>query len=313
MVSIASNSLVIHVVRVNPHMHSTTNYFIVNMSAADLLATVFTSSNAMKTLQSGFRWSSGVIGVVSCKGNLFLMTTCLMCSIFSLVAITFDRFMAVIRPITYKYCSWWAKYIIPAVWIASLAISFPLAFLKMQVGDDFLANNKTYCFMEDAADEGIAVIVLGFIAPHVVMVIMYSMISYKLWKRRLPGEQRDDQRNNVAQTAKKVTRMMVCVVLVFDICMAPLFTVFTLPFLFNNKSWMHTSYTSTLSSLFTTSNGFLNALVYAFFNENYRRAFCDTLGLLKIRNWLGRKTERIRNFVSKRNRTANFTVNTQPD
>ena len=68
MVSILSNALIIHVVRMNSHMRTTTNYFIVNMACGDLVSTISTTATMMYIIDIGFLWNiAGVFGEFLCN------------------------------------------------------------------------------------------------------------------------------------------------------------------------------------------------------------------------------------------------------
>jgi hypothetical protein len=192
--------------------------------------------------------------------------------------------MAVSRPLKYKYCSWWTKYILPAVWIASLALPILAGVSNMNIKDDIFPNNKTYCISNDNIKYGFVTLSVGFFLPQVVIVTLYSMIAYKLWTRRVPGEQRDAQRQNDAQqTAKKVTRMIVCVLFAFEICWAPvfLFCMAQSYISFQNLSDLR-PLLSLIFGLISLSNGSFNALIYAVFNKNFRGAFKTALRIEQI-------------------------------
>jgi hypothetical protein len=133
----------------------------------------------------------------------------------------------------------------------------------------------------------IIIVCFGYLLPHVVMVILYSMIAYKLWTRQVPGEQRDAQRQNVAQqTAKKVTRMILCVLLVFELCWLPLFVMrFMNPFSLSKHFHFIRNHYAVIVAVVTItamSNGIFNAVLYATFNENFRRAFKSALQFERI-------------------------------
>jgi hypothetical protein len=110
------------------------------------------------------------------------------------------------------------------------------------------------------------------------------MIAYKLWTRRVPGEQRDAQRQNGAQqTAKKVTRMIVCILFAFCFSWAPIYFSFVIPYfiprLFDNYVFL---LFAIICDIVMISNGFVNAVIYATFNENFRQAFKTALGIERL-------------------------------
>lgn len=284
ILSLFSNSLIIHVVRVNQNkrMRTTTNYFIVNMAFGDSLVAVSISISTIKYLYAGLEWSDGGLG----KTLYYMEIVSILSSVLSLVAITFDRFMAVVRPLQYKTCYSWTKYIIPLVWITALALPAHLIFSHLKVTEiGRLNDNKTYIVAIDATTEAAIVASLGYILPHVVMVIMYIIIAYKLWTRRIPGahvQNHDHQHTAEHQTAKKVTRMIVCVLLVFNVCWFP--TFFLICFVhFMHVHNSHHSVAGLLSgSIVAIANGPLNAIIYAIFSQHFREEFKSALGCMRF-------------------------------
>ncbi|XP_031550157.1 substance-K receptor-like [Actinia tenebrosa] len=208
MVSIISNSLIIHVIRINQHMRTMTNYFILNMALGDLVSTASTAPLTIKYLFNGTEWTSGTFGMITCKVVHFFTYVAFFCSIFSLVAMTFDRFMAVICPLKYKYFSLWTKFLFPVVWITSLALPAQFAIVKFDIENYF---NKTYCLVSsEMLDDSIIMISIGNVLPNVAVISLYSIIAYKLWTRRVPGDESGaaQRQDEAQQTAKKVTRRL---------------------------------------------------------------------------------------------------------
>jgi hypothetical protein len=251
------------------------------MACGDLLATIISAPGVIKYLTIGMEWTAGII---TCRANYFLVFVAMFCSVYSLVAITFDRFMAVSRPFKYKSLSSWIKYILPFTWIAPLTIPFLINLHEMKLNKyDLLKNNKTYCLLPDISTKAMVTVSVAFLIPHVVMVILYSMIAYKLWTRRVPGEGSDAQQNGAQQTAKKVTRMIVCILFAFCFSWAPIYCAYIIPYFHPqlNDNYFFLLFII-LSDIVMISNGVFNAVIYATFNENFRRAFNTALGIERL-------------------------------
>lgn len=278
IVSVISNVLVMHVVRANPHMRTTTNYLIVNMAVGDLLETVQSTIIVISFIEDGVQMivkGDGILDRIMCslQGGLFF--TFMFSSIFSLVVITFDRFLAVTSPIRYKNHSSWAKYTIPVIWAVALAIPANYAINNVQLCS---ISGMTYCIPRQSTFDAILIVSLGFALPHAVIVVLYMVIAYKLWTRRVPGEQtqQSNAQTPAQRVARKVTRMTVSILVAFDVSWSPVFLGCVFPIMyqgFNNDSTMF--YLG--SKLLMISNGTINALIYAIFNENFRNAFKMTL------------------------------------
>ncbi|XP_031558914.1 tachykinin-like peptides receptor 99D [Actinia tenebrosa] len=280
LLSFLSNTLIIHVIRVNQHMHTTINYLIMNMACGDLLVTLVSSMNNINRLYNGMAWAKGAFGNMSCKAKYYAIFAAMFCSVFSLVAITFDRFMAVVRPYSHKHFSRWSKYTLPVVWLASLGVPSVLVFRKFSVVQFHeIQDDKSYCVPLKSVNEGALMTICGYGVPHVVMVIMYTMIAYKLWIRRLPGEQLPDtqQRQLVQQTAKRVTLMIIFVLLVFEICWGPMFALNVIPCLIPHFRKIHDPVITAIVAMAMCSNGVFNALIYFSFCGHFRHAIKATM------------------------------------
>lgn len=121
------NCLVIIVVLINPKMRSTTNILIVNLAIADLLFVIFcipfTAIDYITTI-----WPFSDIW---CKIVQYLIVVTANASIYTLVLMSLDRFLAVVYPITSKTMRTEkiTKFAILCLWLGILLISIPVAFV----------------------------------------------------------------------------------------------------------------------------------------------------------------------------------------
>jgi len=89
--------VIIHIIRKDNSMKTTTNYLILNQASADLHRTLMESLHISSYLIGG-RWFGGIVGLITCKiflANLFIPT---ILTIWILPTIAFDRFYTVCRP-----------------------------------------------------------------------------------------------------------------------------------------------------------------------------------------------------------------------
>ena len=66
LVSLFGNSVIIHIVRKDNSMKTTTNYLIVNQACADILVTTMELLNDI-TYYFEDEWFEGIIGIITCK------------------------------------------------------------------------------------------------------------------------------------------------------------------------------------------------------------------------------------------------------
>ena len=277
LASLFGNWLVIHVVKKNRTMKTTMNFLIVNLSCADLLATALLTCYSIKFVYTGLEWiSSDVFGEVSCKVMYYILMVSFFSSVFSIIAITIDRFLGVTRPLRHKSLSRWTKVVLLFIW--SMALIVPTEELLSYTVIVILG--KPYCLpiFERPMTRVILFSVLCFLVPLVFMIVLYSIIAYRLCTRHVPGEPSDHQRRMASRTARKVTTMMVTVIVVFVICWAPLFVVSAGLIVAKPSIWLSLGpFFLPLSLWLCMCNAWANPCLYALFNENFRREFRQTL------------------------------------
>ena len=280
------NCLVIYIVRTNQELKSTTFRLIINLACADLMTTMVLSPTLIKYLfLTAFSWLPGELGSVLCKLNKYLALLFLLASVFTLTGITVDRYLAVSRPLQYNAFSHWTKVVIPGIWLASALIPLTTWF-EMDTFPNQL--QRTYCF-DGQTSVGIYVVIgICFLVPMTAMCILYPIISWRLWKRRVPGENAAGQQQTAHLMARKITKMMVTVVVVFFLCWSLQFVMI----------WLHSFASDLAASLPSWLMVFgiwleilscaMNPVIYSVFNESFKRDFnkffCCRNSSIKRRN-----------------------------
>ncbi|XP_023220961.1 cholecystokinin receptor type A-like [Centruroides sculpturatus] len=118
-----------------------------------------------------------------------------------------------------------------------------------------------------------------FFLPIVIMSTSYSLIIWRLWMNKVPGE-RSVANISLQHKAKKKVIKMVCVVLfVFVLCWMP-FQIIVLYSQFGHKDaplpewFVNLNYFATFAAY---SNSAINPVIYGGFNNNFRQAFLKLL------------------------------------
>lgn len=303
LVSLCGNSVIIAVVWKERSMRKTINFFIVNMCVADLLITLYMPRVISQAL-AGYEWLvSGILGLIFCKLSVFMHQTAIAASILTVVAISCDRFFAVVFPlktfITKKSC----RVIISVIWISSVTIRLPMFYgLKIRVEH----TGKLGCFLslDDTFNKGAEktyykfTLISLFAVPLSAIAILYSGILISLKLRNVPGEDvsgntsREQKRDVVIK--KKVLRMVLIVVAVFVLCWLLFFIQLIL---FSYK--IQVACEVLFMRLFLAHlNSAMNPCLYLVLNENFREGFKHILRRCPL-NWC---------FVSQRISPLNSTT-----
>ena len=229
------------------------NYFIISLSVSDILVALlampiwliiqFSDLLMPLPLPEGLRlfWSSTDILVGTA-------------SILNLVAVSFDRYLAITKPFSYSeyLTSLRAIKIIAALWVFSLtlfAVRFPLEPQSMLM--------RSY---------QVVTVFLAFIIPLLVMILVYVKI-YSVARNQALRIGRNYARDI------KATKTIAIVIGAFLICWMPFFIIVTM-FAFDRNAGgnMKIPVFKAIKWL-EYLNSCLNPLIYNFTNRTYRRAF----------------------------------------
>ena len=283
--SLFGNGVVVRVVQKNRRMRTITNYLIINVALADLLTTVF---NMLPTLYWIFRgidvWAmGGWIGEVLCKLLNFAQSVSISVSVLTLCAIAFDRSFAIFRPLKRVITFRVAKGVITASWVSSMFVSAPQLYILTTVDNSGVAQcvekwGAPFDQTTAPRDYTIALFVLLYALPLLVIGSLYTVIMLKLWRRQAPGQELTSTRENKDKTNRKVLRMLVTVVIVFALCWLPLYVRMFVMFARSGRYACGLPYDLDFVTLFLGhANSAVNPYIYVVFNENYRRGFKTVL------------------------------------
>ncbi|XP_067206279.1 dopamine D2-like receptor isoform X4 [Linepithema humile] len=170
------NVLVILAVVKERALQTVTNYFIVSLAVADLLVAVLVMPFAVYVLVNG-SWS--LPGFV-CDFYIAMDVTCSTSSIFNLVAISIDRYIAVTQPIKYARHKnnrrVWLTILL--VWVISAAIGSPIVLglnnTSDRIPDQCLFYNTDFIIYSSLS---------SFYIPCIIMVFLYYNIFKALRNR----------------------------------------------------------------------------------------------------------------------------------
>ena len=280
LVSLVGNSVIIHIVRKDNSMKTTTNYLIVNQACADILVTTTESLNDI-TYYFEDKWFEGILGIITCKllrASPFILPVF---SVWILVAIAVDRFFAVTRPFQVSPLSRHFKKTVVFLWVwsaVSAADVLALIGLREEEAYDFCeTGDRVYYGWREFS---LTSLVLNVVVPLVAIIILYTIICLKLWARKVPGEgaNQNERQVEAIKTAKKVTRMMIAVVVLYELCWLPFFIIMSMSLIRGESPLKNDPHTGNIHSNFfilwlTVAYSAINPFVYLTFNQKFRSGF----------------------------------------
>nr|QPB70566.1 putative tachykinin-related peptide receptor III [Homarus americanus] len=280
VVATGGNLIVIWIVLADRRMRTVTNIFLVNLSVADaMVSTLNVVFNFTYMLNLHWRF-----GRIYCKISQFVSILSICASVFTLMAISFDRYIAIMHPLRPRMGRKATILIVVWIWVSSTCLSMPnmlfftTAPLPLKDGD-----TRVVCYAQwPDGDQGysqseyvhtVVLMVLTYILPLLCMGFTYARIGMTLWGSRSIGEQTPRQVESI-KSKRKVVKMMIVVVSIFAICWLPYHLYFILSNLMPEIA--HTDYIQeTYLAIYwlAMSNSMYNPMIYCWLNNRFRQGF----------------------------------------
>ncbi|XP_070160729.1 SIFamide receptor [Polyergus mexicanus] len=283
VVGLIGNSFVIAVVYRSPRMRTVTNFFIVNLAVADVLVIVFCLP---ATLMSNI-FVPWILGWFMCKAVAYIQGVSVAASVYSLVAVSLDRFLAIWWPLKCQITKRRARMMIVVIWFIALTMTSPwlLFFDLVSIYED---EPETRLCVEKwpHPEDGtlfflIGNLILCYVLPMILISLCYILIWIKVWRRHIPTDTKDAQMERLQQKSKvKVVKMLVVVVILFVLSWLPLYVIFAViklggDFIQGEDEILPIA--TPIAQWLGASNSCINPILYAFFNKKYRRGFIAIL------------------------------------
>lgn len=269
--SLVGNSCIVAVVFRNPRMRTPVNFFVVNMAISDLMITVFFMPRMLTRIFYGVEWQvSGLPGLILCKISPSMQELCSCLSVLLFMAISVDRFFAVVFPLK-KIITQTVSYgMIALIWFIALAARFPSFYYL----DLLYYRTNLYCALVFGDNKLVKDVyqhfsfVIFYAVPLCIVVILYTAVIVALKRRKRPGAASLTQQNNQLKRTQRVMKMLVTVVICFSICW---FLYFCLPVLIPYMDYQIACDLFFPRFFLCHLNCAFNPLIYLISIENYRR------------------------------------------
>ncbi|XP_028175782.1 RYamide receptor-like [Ostrinia furnacalis] len=286
IVALLGNGLVCFVVHTTPRMKTVTNFFIVNLAVGDIFMTLFCVPFSFVPMLVLRYWP---FGEVMCKIVNYSQTVSVLVSAYTLLAISIDRYMAIMHPLKPRLGRAAAKMIVAAVWVGALATAAPIPIVSQlqrpspwHEACEVDICSEQWSSAQLSEQYTCALLALQFALPLTALVCTYARIAHVVWGGRPPGEAQTLRDSRMQHSKRKMIKMMVTVVAVFTICWLPLNVFIVLWTAHENDeewaSWPGMPYVWFASHWLAMSHSCYNPIIYCYMNNKYRRGFKQALG-----------------------------------
>ncbi|KAJ3607698.1 hypothetical protein NHX12_024749 [Muraenolepis orangiensis] len=267
LIGTVGNSLVLAVLFRNGKMNTkTTHVFIFNLGIADLSFILFCVP-FQATIYTMDEW---VFGPVFCKVVHFIIFLTMYASVFTLAAVSLDRYLAICYPLQSREMRTPKNALasVCLVWLLALLFSGPYLSYYHQV--DLGGVRLCVPVWEPAPRMAmdLCTFVFGYLVPLAVLSLTYARTVRHLWTGVDPQVK---EASGSRRAKRRVTKMMVAVAALFCLCWLPhhllMLCMWFGPFPLN-----HTTYAlRILSHLVAYANSCLNPVVYALVSKHFRK------------------------------------------
>ncbi|CAD5116800.1 DgyrCDS5648 [Dimorphilus gyrociliatus] len=209
-------------------MRRVKNLFLVNLAVADLCMTLLCMPLSVANAVDN-RW---YYGEFLCKSSNLLQGTTVFASIFTLTALSVDRYFAFKSFMRHRIATKAkAMLTLSLIWILSALCAFP-QFLAMRTTKPVTNWPESIYFCTSSSmngttgilfrrSYGTCVLIVLYIVPMLVMLSSYLSIARRIWSGPLQSNSVNLNGTSIDVGKRKITKMLFIVVLMFIICWMP--------------------------------------------------------------------------------------------
>ena len=297
VIGLFGNLIVVIIVTKKRRMQTFTNWMILNLSIADLWVALLSIPLEIPMELNNGVW---IYGKTFCSIFYPLQTSSVYGSVFTLVALSFSRFWAIVKPFNRQPNILVAKILIGVIWICSFVVVIPYMSV-LNYSED--SNGKQTC-EENWTDKQrrtytIAIFLFQYVFPLTIISIAYVYIIRELCYRKTA------ENNNCKlkqQETKKVVKLLCIITLTFAVCVLP-YHIFALCAEFGGVNGDENYIVHIACYIFLYTNSALNPIIYNIFNAEFRDSFKELYRTLIIFIFYHKDMEKNIGFFSKRRRS----------
>ncbi|XP_046330566.1 QRFP-like peptide receptor [Haliotis cracherodii] len=224
LVGLVGNILIICTVASDKNVRKAKNYYLLNLAAADLMVTLFCMPMAITTII----YRLWIYGEFLCKAIVFVQGIAVANSIFTLTAMSIDRYISIQHPVTaHRVTSpGQALIIILVIWIVSGIFMGPLLYIrKIDTLEMPQLTVMQFCIEDwpqdyDRQAFGVFLLFMIYIIPGGTLAICYAHVGKTLCSDDMCRESSDSSTKRLF-SRKRAARMLIILVVIFMICWLP--------------------------------------------------------------------------------------------
>ncbi|XP_075251734.1 allatostatin-A receptor-like [Convolutriloba macropyga] len=263
---------------------SPTIAYMLNLSIADLLVCVFVIPPTAYTLC--FLESEWPFGRYYCKFYGMIQTLVVFVSIYTMVLMSLDRFLAVVHPISSMQIRSFeiGKKSSALIWLVWGLFTLPLTLIADSKEGQCKLTWDVWFHKESTQDVAFKVFVeliflFGYLIPLLMIVVLYRKLLQSLWQRPNEAMPHRHTSESYERGKRRTTKLVIIVVIMFSACVLPYMLINQLwawwpawtVFVGSPEVWVRVCY-----FLFYVNN-ICNPFVYTIQSETFRDHLTNTI------------------------------------
>ncbi|XP_060528389.1 thyrotropin-releasing hormone receptor isoform X2 [Cylas formicarius] len=303
-------------------MRNSTNIFLVNLSVADLMVLLVCTPTVLVEVNS--KPETWVLGREMCKAVPFVELTVAHASVLTILAISFERYYAICKPLKAGYICTKARasLICLLAWFIAAIFTSPILAITQYYGPErYYDGSLVFACFSMSIDLFpcmffIGSIVIFFIFPLGILICIYALVARTLMTH--PSNLIPSQKSvtvpsqSVIKYRKQVMMMLAVVVVAFFICMLPFRALTLWIVVAPAESIVDISFETRYNILYFSRimfhiNSAVNPILYNIMSSKFRGGFLKLCGMRNLRRKLRRRTE-----TTRKSTTSSTTPSSQP-
>ena len=283
------NFLVIFIVSRDSKLHTPFNYLVVNLAVSDTFVLLF--SLPIVVFSECFSWPFDEFLCKLSRPSFLIFTGVSVCT---MVALSFERYQAIVHPLALKMTCGRAFFIIVFVWVLScFAFGLPRFFV-------FGLTTEKGILQCDPIKQSFAIrtvtkifrLIMTLILPCIVVSWAYSRVMRKLRNELAfiadAFASRDIERMRTMRNIKTM-RLLVIIIVVFVVCFLPFNIVTSFGSLPVYAEWHYNETIENMSRMFQVSHSCFNPMILCSLGSEFQKALKELCVCLLGKNVLKSK------------------------
>lgn len=281
LLTLSGNLMTLWIMARYRQVRSVTNTFIISLACADLLmGCIYPLYNVLNYTTFAYEGRNLKKPCATC---LYFIIVSAGVSNFSLLAVTIDRYIAIIHPFAYRLKVTYTRASVSIIVIWIYIMSATVTIIPVY-GIDFQQYYNLSCSLLNLIPKWyfFGIIIPHMLVPNIISKILYCKILYVARKqaRKINNENKQILGAQTNNNEKKAATTMAIILVLFFLCWLPYLTLHIVIHSIGTDSppWLY--HLLEVSKILSFSNSFINPIIYAWKNKDFRYAI-----KLRCREW----------------------------